>query len=114
LVPDGRPPLSAVTGVRLASTDHAAVAVCTCRRRVNGQLVLLAGIISVNAKESAMAMGDKIKHAAEEAGGKVKEATGKATDNRDLEAEGHGDQASANVKQAGDKAKDAVGDVLNH
>lgn len=76
-MPDGRPPLSAVTGVRLASTDHAAVAVCTCRRRVNGQLVLLAGIISVNAKESAMAMGDKIEHAAEEAGGKVKEATGK-------------------------------------
>jgi uncharacterized protein YjbJ (UPF0337 family) len=61
-----------------------------------------------------MAMGDKIKHAAEEAGGKVKETAGKATGNQDLEAEGHGDQAAANVKQAGDKAKDAVGDALGH
>jgi len=53
-------------------------------------------------------MGDKIKHAAEEAKGKVKEATGKATDNQTMEAEGKGDQAAANVKQAGDKAKDAL------
>ena len=60
-----------------------------------------------------MAMGDKIKHAAEEAGGKVKEAAGEATGNQDLEAEGHGDQAAANVKQAGDKTKDTVGDVLD-
>lgn len=60
-----------------------------------------------------MAMGDKVQHGAEEVGGKVKEAAGKATGNRDLEAEGHGDQASAHVKQAGDKAKDAVGDVLD-
>ncbi len=44
----------------------------------------------------------------------MKEAAGKATGNPDLEAEGHGDQVSANVKQAGDKAKDAVGDVLDH
>lgn len=61
-----------------------------------------------------MAMGDKIKHAAQEAGGKVKETAGKATGDQDLEAEGHGDQAAANVKQAGDKAKDAVGDALGH
>ncbi len=61
-----------------------------------------------------MAMGDKTKHAAEEAGGKVKEAAGKATGNPDLEADGHSDQASANVKQAGDKAKDAGVDVLDH
>ena len=60
-----------------------------------------------------MAMGDRIAHAAEHAGGKVKEAAGKATGNQDLEAEGHGDQASAKVKQAGDKAKDAVGDALD-
>ena len=60
-----------------------------------------------------MAMGDKIQHAAEQAGGKVKETAGKATGNQDLEAEGHGDQASANVKQAGDKAKDAVRDALD-
>src|SRR6478609_3532510 len=55
-----------------------------------------------------MGLGDKIGNAAEEAKGKVKEATGKATDDRSLEAEGKGDQASAKVKQAGEKAKDAV------
>ena len=60
-----------------------------------------------------MSMGDKIKHAGEETVGKVKEATGKATDNESLEAEGKGDQASANVKQAGEKAKDAVKNVLD-
>jgi len=54
-----------------------------------------------------MGLGDKIGNAAEEAKGKVKEATGKATDDRSLEAEGKGDQASAKVKQAGEKAKDA-------
>jgi uncharacterized protein YjbJ (UPF0337 family) len=41
------------------------------------------------------------------------ETTGKATDNDSLEAEGKGDQASANVKQAGENAKDAVKDVLD-
>nr|WP_308426383.1 CsbD family protein [Nakamurella endophytica] len=57
-------------------------------------------------------MGDKIKHGAEELAGKAKEATGRATDNPDLQAEGQGDQASANLKQAGDKAKDAANDVF--
>lgn len=53
-------------------------------------------------------MGDKISNAAEEAKGKVKEATGQATDSGTLEAEGKGEQASANVKQTGVKAKDAL------
>lgn len=60
-----------------------------------------------------MATGDKIKHTAQEAAGKVKETTGKATGNEDLEARGKADQAKANVKQAGDKGKDAVDDVLD-
>ena len=55
-----------------------------------------------------MSMGDKIKHAGQEAAGKVKEGAGKATGNKDMEAEGKGDQAVADVKQAGDKAKDAL------
>jgi uncharacterized protein YjbJ (UPF0337 family) len=59
-----------------------------------------------------MTMGDKIKHGAEEAKGKVKEAAGKATDDKSMEAEGKGDQTAANVKQAGDKAGDAAKDVL--
>jgi len=55
-----------------------------------------------------MGVGDKIQNAGEEAAGKVKETTGRATGNQSLEAEGRADQASANVKQAGEKAKDAV------
>ena len=60
-----------------------------------------------------MSMTDKIKNAGEEAGGKIKEATGKATDNEDLEASGQADQASANLKQTGEKAKDTVKDALD-
>ncbi len=52
-----------------------------------------------------MGLGDKAKHAAEEAGGKLKEGAGKLTDNERLEAEGQGDQAKANVKQAGDDVR---------
>jgi uncharacterized protein YjbJ (UPF0337 family) len=53
-----------------------------------------------------MGLDDKIDNKAEEAAGKVKEGVGKATDDEDLEAEGHADQASSNVKQAGEKVKD--------
>ena len=58
-----------------------------------------------------MGVGDKIRNAGEEAVGKVKETTGRATDNQSLESEGRADQASANIKRAGEKAKDAVKDV---
>ena len=54
-----------------------------------------------------MGLDDKVKNKAEEAGGEVKEHVGKATDDKDLENEGRGDQASADVKQAGEKIKDA-------
>ena len=60
-----------------------------------------------------MGVGDKIGNAGEEAAGKVKEVTGRATGNESLEAEGKGDQGSANVKQAGEKAKDAVKDAVD-
>ena len=53
-----------------------------------------------------MGLDDKISNAAEEAKGKVKETAGKATDDERLEAEGKGDQASANIKQAGENVKD--------
>lgn len=53
-----------------------------------------------------MGLDDKLKHAAEEAKGKLKEATGKATDDEQMEAEGKGDQTTANVKQVGDDVKD--------
>jgi uncharacterized protein YjbJ (UPF0337 family) len=54
-----------------------------------------------------MGLDDKIKNATEDLTGKGKEATGKATDNERLEAEGKGDQAKSDVKQAGEKVKDA-------
>ena len=54
-----------------------------------------------------MGFDDKIGNKAEEASGKVKETVGDATDNERLEAEGHADQAKANVKKAGENVKDA-------
>lgn len=54
-----------------------------------------------------MGLGDKIENAAEDAKGKVKEATGKATDNESLEAEGDKDQTKASFKKAGENVKDA-------
>jgi uncharacterized protein YjbJ (UPF0337 family) len=51
---------------------------------------------------------DKTKDKAQAAKGQVKEAAGKATDDRSLEAEGKGDQVAGNLKQAGEKLKDAV------
>ncbi len=59
-----------------------------------------------------MTMGDKIKHAGEEAVGKVKEAAGKVTGDENLEARGQADQAKADVKQVGDNAADAAKDVF--
>ncbi len=58
-----------------------------------------------------MGLDDKIRNTAEEAAGKVKEKTGEATDNEQLEAEGKADQMKANVKQAGEKIKDAAKDT---
>lgn len=54
-----------------------------------------------------MGFDDKVKNEAEDLGGKAKEAAGKATDNERLEAEGHADQAKANVKKVGEDIKDA-------
>lgn len=53
-----------------------------------------------------MGMGDKIENKTEELKGKAKEGAGKATDDKDLEAEGHKDQTKGNLKQAGEKIKD--------
>jgi uncharacterized protein YjbJ (UPF0337 family) len=54
-----------------------------------------------------MGMDDKLRNVGQDVEGKVKEATGKATDNERLEAEGKVDQGSADLKQAGEKVKDA-------
>jgi uncharacterized protein YjbJ (UPF0337 family) len=57
-----------------------------------------------------MGAGDKIKNAAEAAKAKVKETTGDATDNKDLQAKGQGEKSAADLKQAGEKVKDAFKD----
>ncbi|MUU72380.1 MULTISPECIES: CsbD family protein [Pseudarthrobacter] len=54
-----------------------------------------------------MGLDDKIGNAAEKLGGKGKEATGEATGDDRLKAEGQADQAKGDLKQAGEKVKDA-------
>jgi uncharacterized protein YjbJ (UPF0337 family) len=53
-----------------------------------------------------MGTDDKMANKAEELKGQAKEATGRATDDEQLEQEGRADQASGNLKQAGEKIKD--------
>jgi uncharacterized protein YjbJ (UPF0337 family) len=54
-----------------------------------------------------MGTDDKMDNKVEELGGKAKEAVGRATDDRELEAQGERDQTKSNLKQAGEKVKDA-------
>lgn len=54
-----------------------------------------------------MSATDKIKNAVEDLEGKAKEAIGKATGNKDTEAEGKSDQSKASLKNAGENVKDA-------
>lgn len=54
-----------------------------------------------------MGLDDKISNAAEDLGGKAKEAAGKVSGDRDMEAEGKADQTMSDLKQAGEKVKDA-------
>ncbi|WP_347349329.1 CsbD family protein [Nigerium sp.] len=60
-----------------------------------------------------MGIGDKISNAAEDFGGRAKEAAGDLTDNEKLQAEGKGQQASANAKKAGEKVKDGIKDAAD-
>ena len=53
-----------------------------------------------------MGLADKASNKAEELKGEGKEATGQATNDPELEAEGKTDQAKGNLKQAGEKVKD--------
>jgi uncharacterized protein YjbJ (UPF0337 family) len=54
-----------------------------------------------------MGTDDKMRNKGEDALGKAKEKLGQATDDEQLEAEGRGEQAKADLKQAGEKVKDA-------
>jgi uncharacterized protein YjbJ (UPF0337 family) len=53
-----------------------------------------------------MGADDKIDAKADQVKGQVKEGVGRATDDPELEAEGHGDQAKGNLKGAAEKVKD--------
>ncbi len=55
-----------------------------------------------------MSIADKARNKVDELAGKAKVAAGDATDDQDLQAEGHGQQAGANAKQAGEDVKDAL------
>ncbi len=54
-----------------------------------------------------MGFDDKLENTGRDASGKVKEATGEASDNERLEAEGKRDQSEADLRKAGEKVKDA-------
>jgi uncharacterized protein YjbJ (UPF0337 family) len=58
-------------------------------------------------KEDDMGNEDKIANKGENLLGKAKESLGDATDNKDLQAEGKGDQSKADLKDAGEKVQDA-------
>ncbi|GKV74404.1 CsbD family protein [Pseudarthrobacter sp. NCCP-2145] len=53
-----------------------------------------------------MGLGDKISNAAEDMGGKAKEAAGNATKNDRLKADGQADQVKADAKKVGESVKD--------
>ncbi|MHA3947785.1 CsbD family protein [Cellulomonas bogoriensis] len=57
-----------------------------------------------------MGTDDKARNTGEDWKGKAKEATGSATGDEQLEAEGKADQSKASLKQAGEKVKDVFRD----
>jgi uncharacterized protein YjbJ (UPF0337 family) len=54
-----------------------------------------------------MSTVNKARNKAQGAKGRIKEAAGKATNDRSLEAEGKAEKVTGNLKQAGEKVKDA-------
>ena len=58
-----------------------------------------------------MGLGDKLDNKTDDLGGKLKEGTGRATGDDQLEAEGKGDQAKASLKDGAEHVKDAAKDV---
>lgn len=55
-----------------------------------------------------MGIADKAENKIDELAGKAKVVAGDATDDKDLQAEGHGQQAGAHAKQAGESVTDAL------
>lgn len=61
-----------------------------------------------------MGIGDDIKHGAEKAMGKAKEAFGDLTDNEKAEREGKAQQLEADAKKAAADARDGVEDAADN
>jgi uncharacterized protein YjbJ (UPF0337 family) len=59
-------------------------------------------------KAARQAARNKTRNAAQKVKGQVKEAAGRVTGDRRLEAEGRADKRGANLRQAGEKLKDAL------
>jgi uncharacterized protein YjbJ (UPF0337 family) len=55
-----------------------------------------------------MGATDKMKNAAQSANCNINEHVGRATNDRNMEAEGKADKAAGSLKQAGENLKDAV------
>jgi uncharacterized protein YjbJ (UPF0337 family) len=60
-----------------------------------------------------MSLIDKAKHKLHDAKGKVKEETGKAIGNEQMEYEGKVEQGKANFKQSGEHLRDAAESAKN-
>jgi uncharacterized protein YjbJ (UPF0337 family) len=58
-------------------------------------------------EDQIMGTNDKAQNKAEDLKGQGKETLGRATGDKELEAEGRTDQAKSDLKQAGEKVKDA-------
>ena len=58
-----------------------------------------------------MGLKDKAENKLDELKGQGKESAGRASGDRDLQAEGKADQTESKVKQAGEHVKDAAKDV---
>lgn len=74
---------------------------------------MLVGTPIINRKDITMGLDDKIKNAAEDAGGKAKEAAGDVTGNDRLKGEGKVDQAKSGIKDAAENAKDKISEGIS-
>ena len=63
-------------------------------------------------EQAAMSAEAKIKNTGQDAKGNAEEELGKATGDKDTEADGTEDQAAAGVKKTGEQAKETASDAL--
>jgi len=63
-------------------------------------------------EQAAMSAEAKVKNTGQDAKGNAEEELGKATGDKDTEADGTEDQAAAGVKKTGEQAKETASDAL--